>query len=40
MYVAPEPKKNLAVFYPEPTAEFVENAKRLLEEQNVIDVDS
>lgn len=33
-------KKNLAVFYPAPTAEIVENAKRLLAEQNVIDLDS
>lgn len=33
-------KKNLAVFYPEPIAEIVESAKRLLGEQYVIDLDS
>ena len=33
-------KKNLAVFYPEPSAEIVESAKRLFGEQNVIDLDS
>lgn len=33
-------KKNLAVFYPAPSAGIVENAKRLFGEQNVVDVDS
>lgn len=33
-------KKNLAVFYPAPSADIVESAKRLFGEQNVIDLDS
>lgn len=33
-------KKNLAVFYPAPSADIVEGAKRLFREQNVIDLDS
>ena len=33
-------KKNLAVFYPAPSKDVVENAKRLFGEQNVVDVDS
>lgn len=33
-------KKNLAVFYPAPSLDIVENAKMLFGEQNVIDVDS
>ena len=33
-------KKNLAVFYPAPSAEIVESAKILFGEQNVIDLDS
>ena len=31
---------HLAVFYPAPTADIVENAKRLFGDQNVIDLDS
>ena len=33
-------KKNLAVFFPAPTADIVESAKRLFGEQNVIYLDS
>lgn len=33
-------KKNLAVFYPAPSTEIVESAKKLFGEQNVIDLDS
>lgn len=33
-------KKNLAVFYPAPTVDIVESAKRLFGEQNVIDLDA
>ena len=33
-------KKNLAVFYPAPSADIVESAKSLFGEQNVIDLDS
>lgn len=33
-------KKNLAVFYPAPSADIVKSAKRLFGEQNVIDLDS
>lgn len=33
-------KKNLAVFYPAPTADILESAKRLFGDQNVINLDS